>query len=164
MEVFNANYWEDYGVYISKKKAEAKRIEKRRLTKKEKQKKLKDRNSTMKGMAKHYAKEMKKEPSVLEKRMIQFLNECGIDYEFQKPLYIKNKNNPIRKFYIADFYIPSKNLIIETDGKFHDNQIKQDENRTREIQRWYPNMKVFRWRWHDFDSCIKMKELSALLN
>lgn len=159
METFNANYWEDYNAYAAKKAAKAKRAEKKRISKKEREKKLKDRNTTMKGMAKHYAKEMKDGPSALEKRMQEFLDSHGIIYEFQKPLYIKKRNNFIRKFYIADFYIPSRNLIIETDGKFHDGQVSQDEKRTRDILKHYPNMNVLRWRWHDFDSYVKMKEL-----
>lgn len=159
MEIFNANYWENYTNYVAKKVAKAKLVEKRKVSKKEREKKLKDRNSTMKGMAKHYAKEMQNEPSALEKKMQEFLDSHGVVYEFQKPLHIKKKDSFIRKFYIADFYIPSRNLIIETDGKFHDNQINQDKQRTKEILSQYPNMKILRWRWHDFDSYVKMKEL-----
>ena len=159
MGVYNANYWESYGDYTAKKAAEAKRVEKKNLTKKEAKKKMEERNSSIMGMAKHFANEMKTEPSPLEKKMQDFLDSHNVNYEFQKALFIQKKNGSIRKFYIADFYIPSKNLIIETDGKFHDNQIHQDEKRTIDIQKYYPNMKVFRWRWHDFDSVVKLKEL-----
>lgn len=52
-----------------------------------------------------------------------------IDFEFQKIIYTDNKKH----FFIADFYIPSKNLIIELDGEYHDNIKQQDKDiwRTR---------------------------------
>ena len=46
-----------------------------------------------------------------------------IDFEFQKIIYTDNKH-----FFIADFYIPSKNLIIELDGEYHDNAKQQDKD------------------------------------
>ena len=163
MKTLDANSWEDYCNYIAKKTARVKHLEKTRVTKKEKEKKLKDKNSTTKGIAKYYVNKIRKTPSVLEKRMQEFLDSYGIVYEFQKPLYIKEKRI-IKKFYIADFYIPAINLIIETDGKFHDNQVKEDIKRTKDIQRQYPNMKILRWKWHDFDSLQKMKRLIDIIS
>ena len=46
-----------------------------------------------------------------------------IDFEFQKIIYTDNKH-----FFIADFYIPSKNLIIELDGEYHDNAKQQNRD------------------------------------
>lgn len=46
-----------------------------------------------------------------------------IDFEFQKIIYTDNKH-----FFIADFYIPSKNLIIELDGEYHDSIKQQDKD------------------------------------
>jgi very-short-patch-repair endonuclease len=164
MIIFNANHWEDYDTYIAKKRAKSKHAEKKKLSKKEKNRKLEAHNSTIKEVARYYAQEMKQEPSALERRMQDFLDNRKVQYEFQKPLYIKKKNTRIRKFYIADFYIPDKNLIIETDGKFHDNQIIQDERRTKDIQKFYPNIRILRWRWHDFDSPVKLEELMSYLH
>ena len=47
-----------------------------------------------------------------------------IDFEFQKIIYTDNKKH----FFIADFYIPSKNLIVELDGEYHDNIKQQDKD------------------------------------
>lgn len=47
-----------------------------------------------------------------------------IDFEFQKIIYTDNKKH----FFIADFYIPSKNLIIELDGKYHDDAKQQNKD------------------------------------
>ena len=55
-------------------------------------------------------------------RLLKTFLAGKIDFEFQKIIYTDNK----RHFFIADFYIPSKNLIVELDGEYHDN-IKQRE-------------------------------------
>lgn len=160
MKRFDANSWEEYDSYSAKIYAETVHRKNKAL----KAKKDKEYNSTLKGIARHYTKEMKGSPSALEKKMQEFLDVHNVIYEFQKPLYIHKKGALIKRFYIVDFYIPSKNLIIETDGKFHDNQVQQDIYRTREIQKYYPNMKVLRWRWHDFESFSKMKYLLQMVS
>jgi very-short-patch-repair endonuclease len=35
-----------------------------------------------------------------------------------------------KRFFIADFYCPKKKLVIEVDGKIHENQQEYDEFRT----------------------------------
>jgi very-short-patch-repair endonuclease len=52
---------------------------------------------------------------------------------------------------------------LETDGKFHDEQVEEDKIRTRNITKHYSNIKVIRWRWNDFGSYTKMKELLSVL-
>ena len=58
-----------------------------------------------------------------------------------------------------NFYIPIKKIVIETDGKYHDNQLEYDKYRTNAIIRQYPNVKVIRWGYKDFCSPQRMKEL-----
>ena len=48
-------------------------------------------------------------------RLLRIFLAGKIDFEFQKIIYTDNKH-----FFIADFYIPSKNLIIELDGGYHE--------------------------------------------
>ena len=120
-------------------------------------------NIYMKVTARKNAKTMRKEPSALEAKMQVFLDAHNIKYEFQKILYIPGDKGYIKKFYIADFYIPHKYIIIETDGKFHDAQVDKDNQRTKDIQRYCGNYKVIRWRWHDFESITKMKKLLSIL-
>ena len=57
-----------------------------------------------------------------ERLLKTFLTE-KIDFEFQKIIYTDNKH-----FFIADFYIPSKNLIIELDGEYHNDAKQQDKD------------------------------------
>ena len=56
-------------------------------------------------------------------RLLKTFLTGKIDFEFQKIIYTDNKH-----FFIADFYIPSKNLIIELDGEYHDNIKQQDKD------------------------------------
>jgi len=49
--------------------------------------------------------------------------QMWIEYEQEKIFYTENS------FYIADFYIPSKNIIIEIDGKSHIWREKKDKIR-----------------------------------
>lgn len=56
-------------------------------------------------------------------RLLKTFLTGKIDFEFQKIIYTDNKH-----FFIADFYIPSKNLIIELDGEYHDNAKQQNKD------------------------------------
>ena len=56
-------------------------------------------------------------------RLLKTFLTGKIDFEFQKIIYTDNKH-----FFIADFYIPSKNLIIEVDGEYHDDTKQQDKD------------------------------------
>lgn len=65
---------------------------------------------------------MRKNPTVAEKIFISRLRQLGIGYKFQV----------IFGFYILDFVIPEKLLVIEIDGKSHEgkNSRKYDEKRS----------------------------------
>ena len=56
-------------------------------------------------------------------RLLKTFLAGKINFEFQKIIYTDNKH-----FFIADFYIPSKNLIIELDGEYHDNIKQRDKD------------------------------------
>ena len=150
---------EDYERYLYKIKNTPKPKSKKALKKEQKTKAIINHNGGLRKKARGYAKDMRNEPSPLEKKMIEFLDYHNIRYEFQKIFYIKGKNKRINRFFIADFYIPSKNTILETDGKFHDNQKEYDDERTASIKKHYPNIQVIRWRFNDFRSPMKMKKL-----
>ena len=154
MQKFDASYWE---IYTGKSQSTRKTI---REIKREKRDSF---NSFMKGSARKNAKSMRKEPSVLEQKMQLFLDAHGINYEFQKILYIKGKSGYINKYYITDFYIPEKKVIIETDGKFHDDQVEQDTERTVNILKYCGDYRIIRWRWHDFQSINKIRNLLSIL-
>ena len=93
---------------------------------------------TSEGSIKPYKEELREEPKentaerykhILEvnatyaERLLKTFLAGKIDFEFQKIIYTDNKH-----FFIADFYIPSKNLIVELDGEYHDNIKQQDKD------------------------------------
>ena len=109
--------------------------------------------------AEYRANEMKTWPSALEERMMEFLNENHIKYESQKIIYIYANDGWIIRYYIADFFIPDRDIIIEVDGKFHDEHKQHDKMRTRDIQNQYPHLEVLRYRWKDLSNEKKMLDL-----
>lgn len=120
---------------------------------------LSEHNREVRASAEYRAGEMKAWPSPLEERMKSFLDEHYIGYEFQKIFYITANDGWIIRYYITDFYIPEKEIIIEVDGKFHNEQKQKDKTRTRIIQENYPNVEVLRFTWDDLSDEDTMEEL-----
>lgn len=112
-------------------------------------------NREIMATAEYRAEEMKTWPSKLEERMQQFLEYYKVEFEAQKIFYIYADDGWIIRYYIADFYIPDKKIIIEVDGSFHDKQKQHDKDRTKIIQENYPGVEVLRYKWDDmFDNDI----------
>lgn len=66
-----------------------------------------------------------------ELKFKEMLDSKGIEYTFQKII-----RRPKSGFYIVDFYLPFKNLIIKIDGKYHQ-QTRQkfnDDIRTQNLK------------------------------
>lgn len=72
--------------------------------------------------AEYYKHRLEVNATYAERLLKAFLTG-KIDFEFQKIIYTDNKH-----FFIADFYIPSKNLIIELDGEYHDEAKQQEKD------------------------------------
>ena len=68
-----------------------------------------------------------KRHDVHEEKMKNILDKLGIEYEYQKVLNVGGK------FYIADFYIPKNNVIIEVDGEYHFTNKMLIKDRERDI-------------------------------
>jgi very-short-patch-repair endonuclease len=120
---------------------------------------LSEHNKEVMASAEYRAGEMKVWPSPLEEKMKGFLKKYNIPFEEQKIFYITADDGWIIRYYIADFYIPGKKIIIEVDGKFHDNQKQKDKCRTKNIQKSYPGIEVLRFTWKDLNDKDAMEEL-----
>lgn len=120
---------------------------------------LAEHNREIRYKAEYRANEMNAWPSPLEEKMMNLLDSYGIEYESQKIFYIYADDGWIIRYYIADFYIPNRDIIIEVDGKFHDDQKQKDKVRTKTIQENYPNIEVLRYTWKDLKDEHKMLEL-----
>ena len=71
-------------------------------------------------------------PSFLEKSFEERL--ISIEYKD----YIKNKTFRCgKKLYFGDFFFPSKNILVELDGKQHENSIEYDTIRDNLIKEYY---------------------------
>lgn len=114
--------------------------------------------------AMNYADSMHNNPSYLEKKMMNLLDKLGVHYRFQWVLFILSEDAQIEQFYIADFYIPKVNVIIEVDGKFHKDQADKDNRRVEDIHRHYPDIDILRWDNDDFSSEESMALLFRIVN
>lgn len=116
-------------------------------------------NERLKESAEINAEYMKANPSFLEKMVIEFFDSHDVQYEFQKIFYIADKYQYIKRYFIADFYIPAKKLIVEADGKYHEERKKYDEWRTQVIKEHYRKVKVLRVTYNDLKNGIKLQKL-----
>ena len=80
------------------------------------------REESKENTAEHY-KHILEVNATYAERLLKIFLTGKIDFEFQKIIYTDNKH-----FFIADFYIPSKNLIIELDGEYHNDAKQQDKD------------------------------------
>lgn len=116
-------------------------------------------NREVMASAQYRASQMDTWPSPLEEKMRRFLDKNYVEYESQKIFYIYADDGWIMRYYIADFFIPRANIIVEVDGKFHDDHKQHDKMRTMEIQQQYPEIEVLRYKWKDLDDMDKMDDL-----
>ena len=105
--------------------------------------------------AEYYKHLLEVNATYAEKLLKTFLTG-KIDFEFQKIIYTDNKH-----FFIADFYIPSQNLIIELDGEYHDDTKQQDKDiwRTKILQSF--GYRIIRFKNKQI---TESKDLSWILN
>lgn len=54
-----------------------------------------------------------------------------------------------RKYFVADFYIPGINTVIETDGKIHETEVNKIKDRSKDNTLASMGYYVFRFVWDD---------------
>ena len=103
-----------------------------------------------------YYKHLLEVNATYAERLLKKFLTGKIDFEFQKIIYTDNKH-----FFIADFYIPSQNLIIELDGEYHDDTKQQDKDiwRTKILQSF--GYRIIRFKNKQI---TESKDLSWVLN
>jgi very-short-patch-repair endonuclease len=85
-------------------------------------------------LARQIARGLRQHHTLAEKLLWkQLRNRRFMNFKFlrQHPIFYKY-NNTI-KFFIADFYCHELKLVIEIDGRIHDEQIDYDQKRTEII-------------------------------
>lgn len=91
---------------------------------------IRSRNIWMHNKAKEYRLSLRRKPTHPEKEIRKFLKAHEIKIKFQHIIFIKDSDLIVR-FYIADFYIPKYNLIIEIDGLYHFDKDQQEKDKMR---------------------------------
>jgi len=79
-------------------------------------------------LLKEYAKRMRKFPTEAEAVLWHNIRNKSLGIEFKRQVVILD--------YIADFYAPEQQIIIEVDGGYHDvpEQMVLDEARTKRLE------------------------------
>jgi len=133
------------GIYISEKELEQLRklvsnntdtnnfiekVVKKKSFKKKKYSKPKKpvQNYSKKERAEAFREDLIKKQTQSEKLFKAYLKSLNVPYFFQKIFYMKHS------FRIVDFYLPTCNVIIEIDGKYHENNKVKDFIRTVELE------------------------------
>lgn len=91
---------------------------------------FKDEIGRMKWSVMRLADKNRKNPTKAEKAAKQWLQRQGLKFVFQKVFMVGAKG------YIADFYFPSRKVIMEVDGGYHQDAVqrKADLSRTSDLE------------------------------
>ena len=73
----------------------------------------------------------------------KFLKELGIKFEIQSIIYSYDQRKII-DYYIADFYLPDMNAIIEIDGEHHNSYKQREDDILRDFYIKRMGYKVYR--------------------
>ena len=114
---------------------------KKKVRSKKKQNKLDETDKTeaqlikMRATAERFRSKLIEKQTNAEKQFKALLKSYNVKYEFQKIIYVKVKKRDT--FFIADFLIPDKNIIVELDGNHHlaSEFMIKDIERTRLIEK-----------------------------
>lgn len=119
-------------------------------------------NSWMQDKAKEFRNDLvtrqTKAECVLAHALLKYNDEFNFSY--QNIIYIKKKSL-IKKFYIVDFFIPSKKLIIELDGEYHYTKDQQVKDLERTVDLETMGYKVIRFDNYDV---IKDPTCKSIIN
>jgi len=105
--------------------------------KKRRRNKKRPRDKT-KRLGNRFAKELKKKATRAEIVFKKKLQCFDFNINFQKPF------SDGGRLYIADFYIPIYNLIIEVDGGYHNTKERREKDRERDD--WFIGRGIRVWR------------------
>jgi len=112
----------------------------------------------LKEIAAEYKKENIENATQAEKLTRILLEEKNVKFVFQHVIYYK------KTFYIVDFFLPFKKLVVEIDGGYHTDeiQIKKDKLRTKHLKEL--GIEVVRYTNEEvFDTDNFRKQLANLL-
>ena len=109
------------------------------------------------------AKYKRKHSSEEERKMMELLDGQNVRYEFQKIVYIKSSGGFIKQYFIVDFFIPSRDVVIEMHGVPSKETLRFAGEKRAAIKKAYPLYTMIDWFSGDFSAYNKVKNLVSLL-
>lgn len=89
----------------------------------------------VKDIASHFRTKLVQNQTESETKFKALLKAASLEYSFQHVFYYPRKNGG-KGFYIVDFYLPEKNIVIEIDGGYHNSteQKQRDKDRSKALK------------------------------
>lgn len=113
----------------------------------------------------HNSRLMYKFPTELESKIMEILDEEGIKYKFQKLFYkfVKGSRDYIENYYIANFWIPKKKIVLDIASVPRKVKINTDSLRSYDTEGIHPKPFVIKINENDLEYPSFKQELVALL-
>ncbi len=113
------------------------------------------------------SRELRKNMTKAEKLLWGYLRDNQLWEKIlrQKPIHISLEDNSFKRYIIADFYIPSRKIIIEIDGNIHNHKEVVELDKVKEDllkQKWYQILRFSNDEINQ-DTQQVLKNISSLL-
>lgn len=113
----------------------------------------------------HNSRLMYKFPTALEARVKNILDDNGIKYKFQQLFYrfVKGYRQYVEAYYIANFWIPQKRLILDIQPAKRKIEVDSEKLRTFSYDNITPRAQVLKITEEDLRCPTFAQELLALI-
>ena len=113
----------------------------------------------------HNSRLMYKFPTALEGKVKKILDDNGIRYKFQQLFYrfVRGYRQYVEAYYIANFWIPKKRLILEIQPARRKIEVDSEKLRTFSYEGISPKAQVLKITEEDLECPTFTQELLALI-
>ena len=113
----------------------------------------------------HNSRLMYKFPTALEAKVKNILDDNGIKYKFQQLFYrfVKGYRQYVEAYYIANFWIPKKRLIIDIQPAKRKIEVDSEKLRTFSYDNVTPKAQVLKITEEDLRCPTFVQELLAII-
>ena len=113
----------------------------------------------------HNSRLMYKFPTALEAQVKKVLDDNGVRYKFQQLFYkfVKGYRQYVEAYYIANFWIPKKKLVLEIQPARRKIEVESEKLRTFSYDGVFPRAQVLRITEEDLRCPTFAQELLTIL-
>ena len=113
----------------------------------------------------HNSRLMYKFPTALEAKVKKILDDNGIKYKFQQLFYrfVKGYRQYVEAYYIANFWIPKKRLIIDIQPAKRKIEVDSEKLRTFSYDNITPRAQILKITEEDLRCPTFVQELLAII-